>query len=211
MHFDYLLFDLDDTLYPSTNGLWQALRDRIELYMIEIMQLPVETVPELRKQLFLKHGTTLRGLEEVYHIDQQEFLDFVHNVPLKNYLAPNQQLRQILESYSQRKVIFTNADTNHANRVISALGLEGCFDQIVDIRDIHPYCKPQPEAFEMALQLIGIQNRQTCIMFDDALRNLLTAKSAGLFTVLIGASNCPDRLDAAIPSLLELPTVITPG
>jgi putative hydrolase of the HAD superfamily len=116
-----------------------------------------------------------------------------------------------LESYSQRKVIFTNADTNHANRVISALGLEGCFDQIVDIRDIHPYCKPQPEAFEMALQLIGIQNRQTCIMFDDAPRNLLTAKSAGLFAVLIGASNCPDRIDAAIPSLLELPTVITPG
>jgi pyrimidine 5''-nucleotidase len=211
MHFDYLLFDLDDTLYPSTNGLWQALRDRIELYMIEIMHLPAETAPELRKQLFQKHGTTLRGLEEVYHIDSQEFLAFVHDVPLKDYLAPNPQLRQTLETYSQHKIIFTNADANHANRVIAALGLQGCFEQIVDIRDIHPYCKPQPEAFEKALQLIGIENRQCAAMLDDAPRNLHTAKSAGLYTILIGESANSAGVDATIPSLLELPTIISPN
>jgi putative hydrolase of the HAD superfamily len=208
MHFEHLFFDLDDTLYPSTNGLWQALRSRIDLYMIEKMHLPAEIVPELRMQLFQKHGTTLRGLEEVYRIDQQDFLDFVHHVPLKNYLAPNPQLRQTLAAYSQHKVIFTNADTNHANRVIASLGLEGVFDQIIDIRDIHPTCKPQLAAFEKALQIAGVNDAHACAMIDDTQRNLFSAKVAGFFTVLITADNCPEGIDAAIPSLQDLPDVI---
>jgi len=208
MYFKALFFDLDDTLYPSTNGLWDALRHRIDLYMIEKMKLPPEIVPDLRKDLFLKHGTTLRGLEEVYHINQQDFLDYVHDVPLKDYLLPNPELCQILAAYSQYKVIFTNADSNHANRVITTLGLEGCFDQIIDIRDIHPYCKPQHEAFLKALQLANIQNPQDCVMIDDAGRNLITAKEFGMFTIQIGNADRLPEIDAMIPSLLELPEII---
>ena len=30
MRFSTLFFDLDDTLYPSENGLWQAIKERIK-------------------------------------------------------------------------------------------------------------------------------------------------------------------------------------
>jgi HAD superfamily hydrolase (TIGR01509 family) len=166
MCFKVLFFDLDDTLYPSAAGLWEAIRQRIDLYMIERMNLPREIVPELRKELFLKHGTTMRGLED--------------------YLQPDPMVRSTLEKYPQRKVIFTNADTNHANRVILALGLEGCFDQIIDIRDIRPFCKPQLEAFNKALHLVGVKDPAECVMIDDAQRNLQAAHETGLFTIQIG-------------------------
>ena len=40
MCFDVLFFDLDDTLYPSSAALLEAIRVRIDTYMIEKMQLP---------------------------------------------------------------------------------------------------------------------------------------------------------------------------
>jgi pyrimidine 5'-nucleotidase len=208
MVFETLFFDLDDTLYPSTNGLWQTLRNRIELYMVEVMKLPPEIVPNLRKELFLKHGTTLRGLAIEYQINEQEFLDFVHNVPLTNFLQPDPNLRSTLGLYPQKKVIFTNADANHANRVINTLGLAGVFDQIIDIRDIRPYCKPQIEAFQQALSLAHVHDPHDCVMIDDARRNLLGAKEIGLFTIQIGVEDCPQDIDASIVSLLDLPSVI---
>jgi putative hydrolase of the HAD superfamily len=208
MCFEVLFFDLDDTLYPSAAGLWEAIRRRIDLYMIERMKLPEEIVPELRKELFLKHGTTMRGLEARYHIDEQDFLDFVHDLPLKEYLEPDPQLRDALEMFMQRKVIFTNADSNHANRVILALGLEGCFDQIIDIRDIRPYCKPQLEAFNKALELADVSKPGKSVMIDDAPRNLLAAREVGLFTIQITDGEPASGIDAAISNLRELPKVL---
>jgi putative hydrolase of the HAD superfamily len=208
MCFEVLFFDLDDTLYPSSTGLWEAIRLRIDIYMIEKMHFPAEIVPELRKELFLKHGTTMRGLSKLYQINEQEFLDFVHDVPLAKYLTPAPGLRKTLEKYPQRKVIFTNADTNHANRVIITLGLERCFDQIIDIRDIRPYCKPQPEAFYKALELANVKNSAECVMIDDALRNLKAASETGMFTIQIGAEDCAAGVDASILTILDLPNVI---
>jgi putative hydrolase of the HAD superfamily len=208
MCFEVLFFDLDDTLYPAAAGLWEAIRARIDLYMVEKMNLPAETVPELRKELFLKHGTTMRGLQARYQINEQDFLDFVHDVPLGKYLKPDPALRETLELYPQRKVIFTNADTNHANRVIVTLGLEGCFDQIIDIRDIRPFCKPQVDAFAKALEIAGVSTPTECVMIDDALRNLQAAREVGMFTIQIGAQQCPPGVDAVILSLLDLPDVI---
>ena len=208
MCFEVLFFDLDDTLYPKDSGLWQAIRQRIDQYLVEKMNLPKEIVSDLRKELFQKYGTTLRGLEQMFQVDEQDFLNYVHDLPLADYLQPDPKLRQTLGEYPQRKVIFTNADTNHANRVISTLGLDGCFDQIIDIRDIHPYCKPQPEAFDKALELANVKNPQECVMIDDSLRNLVSAKEAGLFTIQMGVQDCPPGVDASLVSLLDLPSVI---
>jgi putative hydrolase of the HAD superfamily len=208
MCFEVLFFDLDDTLYPPTSGLWEAIGIRIETFMRDRVHLSAEIVPSLRTELFLKHGSTMRGLVDLYQISEQDFLDYVHDVPLANFIFPNPDLRKTLEMYPQRKVIFTNADTNHANRVLAALGLQGIFDQIIDIRDIRPFCKPQVEAFTKALELAGVNNPANCVMIDDAIRNLKSASQAGLFTIQTGVENCPDGVDAVVLSLLDLPDVI---
>lgn len=208
MCFKVLFIDLDDTLYPSAVGLWEAIRVRIDLYMIERMKLSPDIVPALRKELFLKHGTTMRGLQAQYHIDEKDYLDFVHDVPVADYLTPNPELRGMLAKYPQRKVIFTNADTNHANRVILSLGLEGCFDQIIDIQDIDPFCKPQVQAFSKAMEIAGVDDPSECVMIDDALRNLQAAREIGLYTIQIGTENRSDGIDAAINSLIDLPKVL---
>jgi pyrimidine 5'-nucleotidase len=208
MIFETLFFDLDDTLYPPTSGLWDAIGVRIETFMRESVNIPADSVHSLRTELFLKYGSTMKGLVKLYGIREQDFLDYVHDVPLAQFLLPNPDLRNTLLMYEQRKVIFTNADTNHANRVLKTLGLQGIFAQIIDIRDIHPFCKPQVEAFTAALQLAGIYDPTNCVMIDDSLRNLHSASQAGLFTIQTGVNACPQGVDAAVLTLLDLPDVI---
>ncbi|MRS02298.1 pyrimidine 5'-nucleotidase [bacterium] len=208
MRFETLFFDLDDTLYSSTSGIWEAIGDRMVQYMITKLDISASIAPAERERLFHTHGTTMRGLVAEYHIDEVDFLEYVHDIPIDHYLSVDLSMRKVLESFPQRKVIFTNADTGHANRVLNTLGVEDLFDQIIDIRSIKPWCKPQSEAFAKAFELAGINDPGQCVMIDDALRNLVTAHDFGLFTVHVGAQEIIKPVDAAILTLDELPNVL---
>lgn len=208
MIFEAMLFDLDDTLYPSTTGVWDALGVRIDRYMHEKVHIPKEEVPELRRALFQQYGTTMRGLVQLYQVDAQDYLDFVHDIDLSKYLRRDDSLRDTLSLYPQRKIIFTNASINHAQRVISQLGLDGLFEKIVDIQSISPYCKPMPAAYQKAFEIAGIHSPEDCVMIDDSASNLRVARELGMFAVHVGAEDRADRADASIVSLLDLPSVV---
>ena len=59
MCFETVFFDLDATLYPETNGLWPAIRMRIDQYMREVMQIPGDEIPYLREDYYINYGTSL--------------------------------------------------------------------------------------------------------------------------------------------------------
>ena len=118
MAYTDLFFDLDDTLYDSSNGLWEAIRARMNQYMVERLGLPEDEVPEIRRRYFLTYGTTLRGLQKHYRVDADDYLDYVHDLPLREYLQPRDELKMMLLSLTQHRWIFTNADANHARRVL---------------------------------------------------------------------------------------------
>jgi putative hydrolase of the HAD superfamily len=211
MCFEVIFFDLDETLYPPNAGIWNAIGDRMDQYMVQKLNIPAETVHDVREDLFSTYGTTLRGLRILHHIDEKDFLDYVHDIQVEKYLRPSQPLIDLLSRIKQRKVVFTNADTNHANNVLRSLGIQQCFEQIIDIYSIDPYCKPQPEAMEVALKLANIKNPSDCVLIDDSYRNLVTAHSLGLTTIHVGASSRLDYVDAFISNILDLPDVIPVG
>ena len=208
MSFDTLLFDVDDTLYPSTIGIWQAIGVRMDEYIMTHLGVEKENVRGLRDGLWHEYGTTLRGLKIRYDIDEREFLDFVHDIPIESFLRNDEMLLRTLEMYAERKVIFTNANQRHAERVIAALGLNGTFDQIIDIIQISPYCKPYPEAYAKAQVLANIRNPENCIVIDDAARNLETAHQLGFLTIQVGTETRAPHADAAVLSLYDLPDVL---
>jgi putative hydrolase of the HAD superfamily len=211
MVFSTLFIDLDETLYPRQSGVWDAIADRIDSYMLEILNFQPEEIHPVRNRLFKQYGTTLKGLQTVCSVDKNDFLQYVHDVPVFDLLTPNPHLRTVLQRYPQRKVIFTNADHPHAERVVKALGLEGCFDQITDIHDITPYCKPDPEAYQIALQRAGNPPPGECILIDDKLSNLTIARQLGFYTILVGGNGARPDCDATISRLEDLPLVLDPA
>jgi putative hydrolase of the HAD superfamily len=204
-----IFFDLDDTLYPNASGIWPMIRQRINQYMLERLKIESEKVHELRRSLFETYGTTMRGLQATYEIDTEEFLAYVHDVPVEERLQKDPVLRDQLESYPYRKIIFTNADDKHAKRVLRTLQLEDCFEQIIDIHQISPSCKPQPEAYIKALQIAEERDANRCLMIDDAPANLLTARSLGFYTILVGPKPTELLFDGYIDRLVDLPEVLS--
>ena len=82
MRFTTLFFDLDDTLYPNTTGLWKAIKERMNDYMRERLQIPAEDISSLREKYYLTYGTTTRGLQIHHNVDTADFLAYVHDLPL---------------------------------------------------------------------------------------------------------------------------------
>ena len=181
-----LLIDLDGTLYPNENGMWDAIADRMEKFMHEVLHLPLEVIPTMRQEYFLKYGTTLKGLQENYSIDQFEYLDYVHDIPLDKFIKPDDQLRTILENIPMKKWIFTNSDRAHSERVLNALGIQGLFEDIIDVISLDFYNKPNPIVYSKALEITGATHPSKSIFLDDTPRNLMPARQLGMRTVLVG-------------------------
>jgi putative hydrolase of the HAD superfamily len=208
MRFSTIFFDLDDTLYPSSAGLWHAIKERMNLYMLERMGIPADEVPVLREQYFKMYGTTLRGLQVRHNVDAQDYLAFVHDLPLRDYLTPNPVVRDVIASLPSRKLIFTNADVPHARRVLAALELDGLFDAIVDVNAVAPYCKPMPESFAIAQELADEPDPRKCVMIDDLPRTTRAALNVGMASILYGTDEPTPEASGVFTDWTHLPILL---
>jgi len=180
----------------------------MNIYMHERMGIPEEQVPQLREQYFKMYGTTLRGLQERHHVDVEDFLAFVHDLPLQDYLTPNPTQREIIASLPSRKLIFTNADVNHARRVLAALQLDDLFDTIVDVNAVAPYCKPMPEAFAIAQELANEPDPRKCVMIDDLPRTTRAALEVGMPSILYGTDEPTEDASGVFTDWNHLPILL---
>jgi len=208
MRFSTLFFDLDETLYPASSGLWAAIRERINAYMRERMGFSPEEIDARREKYFREYGTTLRGLQANYQVDMEDYLAFVHAVPLDRYLQPDPALRAMLSGLPGHKFILTNADRAHAERVLNVLGLQGLFDAVLDVHVLAPYCKPMPESFQLALKAAGSPQPRDCVLIDDQARITHAAHDLGFYTVLVGKDGPQPDADASLSRLIDLPAVL---
>lgn len=130
--YDCLLFDVDDTLYSLSTGLLKQCTKNIEEYMAQELGIEKEGVTEMNQFLYRSYGTSMAGLKAIgYEFDNDHYHSFVHGrLPYHN-LKRDPVLRNLLLSLPIRKVIFSNADEVHVAKVLSRLGLEGCFENII--------------------------------------------------------------------------------
>jgi len=208
MRFTTIFFDLDDTLYPSETGLWHAIKERMNSYMRERMSFPEDQIATVREKYFLQYGTTMRGLQANHNIDTEDFLAYVHDLPLKDYLTPNPTLRSVIASLPTRNLIFTNADINHAKRVLNILELSDLFETIVDVNTVSPYCKPMLESFQIAMKLAGETDLSKCVMIDDIHRTTRAAREAGMFSILYHETLNDGAADAHMTDWKELMNIL---
>jgi len=191
------IFDLDNTLYPESLNVFGLIDKRINRYMHEKLGIPRHKVDSLRRHYWEIYGVTLSGLMVHYHVDPEDFLEFVHDVELSQLLKPNQKLRKALQGICSSKVIFTNGSIKHAENVLSALGIADAFEDIFDVRVASFKPKPFPEPYLKILEIMDVRGRD-CVMIDDIPENLKTAKDLEMKTILIGRSNGHEYIDVCL-------------
>ncbi|MFN2226549.1 MAG: pyrimidine 5'-nucleotidase [Anaerolineae bacterium] len=204
-----ILFDLDDTLYPPSAGVMGQIREMILAYMHTRLELSPEEADALRRRYLHEYGTTMRGLQIHHQIEPDDYLDFVHNIPLRDYIRPNPDLDRALASLPQQKVVFTNASREHALRVLEVLGVSHHFERIVDVRDVDFESKPRLAAYRRICKLLDLSPEE-CMLVEDNVRNLRPAKDLGMTTVLVGgAGDDPDGVvDHTIDRVEEIASLL---
>jgi putative hydrolase of the HAD superfamily len=177
----YILFDLDDTLYPTSNGMMHEVSERMNEFMITRVGIPAHDVTRQRRDYWERYGTTLRGLYIEKQIEPQEFLGFVHDVNVESYIQFDARLDAMLASLPQAKSVFTNAPGDYARRVLRALGVEKYFENVFDINFIRYESKPARSAYERVIAALPVRAEE-CLLIDDTARNLVPAKNLGMRT-----------------------------
>lgn len=182
---NHILFDLDETLYPKERGLMAAVSQRINDYMHRRLGIPVSQILELRKGYYRRYGATGRGLYLHHHLDVDDYLRYVHDLPVEEYLSSDPLLDEVLEGIEAEKSIFTNAPSEYVGRVLRVLGVARHFDHILDIYFLGRINKPDKRAYLKVIEVLRSDGHD-CLIVDDLVRNLKPGKDLGMVTVLVG-------------------------
>lgn len=201
---ELLLFDLDNTLYAPEHDLFSLIDCRINRFMEEVVGIAADDVDPLRRYYWQEYGVTLQGLIRHFEVDPEAYLHYVHDVDVTSRLGADPALAVILADLPQRKVIFTNGSSAHAERVLAALGIRQAFEAVFDIRIANYLPKPFSAPYEEVLARLGT-SPASCVMIEDVAKNLAPAKALGMGTILVGGSDeLPSFVDLRIDTIHEI-------
>jgi UMP-CMP kinase len=213
---DVLFVDCDDTIYFNDWSTASRLKEKISDFTTKKLGLK----PEYAYELYQKHGTALRGLLKENLIPDnrvEEFLHLVHDISLEE-ITRNSELREMFLKIPIRRWIFTASSREHGLRCMKQVGIEDLFEGIIDCRTVNLITKHDEEAFRIAMETAGVSDPKRCMILDDSVQNIQTAKKIGMRTCLVGLKtreieskeiNCPEA-DYSINRLNEL-SIILPG
>ena len=212
MHYDVLLFDLDDTLFDfnetekhaldntfNTFGLPDGLAqyrdtyraissviwDDLEQGRITLEELKVERF----RRLFQEHGLDL---------DAQRFGElYIENLGHESHLIEGVE-EMLARVADYRLAILTNGFTLAQYARIAGSPLRHTFEAII-ASESTGFKKPQPEIFEYAFNQLGITDRSKVLMIGDSLTSDIQGGiNAGIDTCWFN------------PNGKENPTAVTP-
>ena len=188
------IFDLDNTLYSADSGIFQQVHTLMSKFVSAHLNIDIKKATELQRKYYRQHGTTLRGLMDNHNVDPDHFLSEVHQLDY-SIVGPNFKLNRELKKLKGRKIIYTNANRQHANDVLIRLELTNVFDEIFDIKTANYIPKPEASPYEQIISEFNI-DPITTIMFDDIAKNLVPAKNVGFASVWIdvGYENFSDDI-----------------
>lgn len=200
------LFDLDNTLHNASPHIFPHINRSMREYIERHLGVDEHEATRIRQDYWDRYGATLLGLMRHHGTDPNHFLWETHQFPeLKRMLVFDKPLIQVLRRLPGRKIIFSNAPRHYTEAVLDITGLRGCFDAIYSVEKVRFQPKPMLAGFRALLRAERLNPRR-CIMVEDTLANLISAKKLGMKTVWVSAGlRQSPFVDVKINSALQLP------
>ena len=194
---DTWIFDLDNTLYSADSGIFQQVHDLMGKFVSKHLNVKIKKAKEIQRKYYKQHGTTLRGMMDNHGVDPEYFLKEVHKLDY-SIVDSNKKLNEELKKLKGRKIVYTNANLQHALDVLDRIELSNFFDYIFDIKMAKYIPKPELQPYEQIIKDFNL-NPSTSAMFDDIAKNLVPAKKVGFTSIWIdvGYENFSDDIKAS--------------
>jgi putative hydrolase of the HAD superfamily len=199
------IFDLDDTLHDASAHIFPVMNRAMTQYIMDQLNLDEHEAHQLRQHYWRIYGATLKGLMRHHGVDAYHFLKETHAfMDLPNMVVQVKRLRYMLQNIKGRKVIFTNAPRTYAMRVLDILGIGDMFDLVFSVECTQFHAKPSVRGFRLLLKSIKAKPKN-CIMLEDNLPALMTAKRLGMRTIWVTKKlQKPNFVDYRMSSVLAL-------
>jgi putative hydrolase of the HAD superfamily len=202
------IFDLDDTLHNASVHIFPHINRAMTQYLMTELNLQEEEANRMRGDYWLRYGATLRGLMRHHGIDPHHFLYHTHQFPqLAQMVIKSRGLRTVLKRLQGEKIVYTNAPMDYAEQVLRLLNIRDLFKQVFSIESARFQPKPAMSGFVRLLRQADLHARR-CIMVEDSLPALKTAKRLGMKTVYINPrARRPSFVDVRLPSVMGLAAI----
>ena len=197
----YLLLDLDGVCYGKHNNyslekVFGQVSKRMTMFISERLKISSEEAKKLQTNYFYKYNTSLNGLMIHHDIPPQEFLKYVHTIDL-SFMKKDKIMRNELKKLDMQKFIFTNGSAEHAQNILTHLGIYDLFgrENIFDIQDAGYVPKPEAKTFDLMVKKFGIDPKKT-IYIEDIAKNLSIGYERGCTTVWLINDEHFGKMDA---------------
>lgn len=210
---EYLLLDVDDTLYPRSSGLGREMSRLMTRFVANFLGVDHATADELRREARERHGTTLAWLLEEVGLEHADpYLEAVHPVDLSPWITDEHaaEAQAALSAIDLPASVLTNGPREHAERVLDRLGLSDRFDRVFDLRSNGFVGKPAPSVYQRVLDELDIR-ANTTLFVDDVVQYLLPFRDLGGNVVQVTASGPSDTEIPAIEALRDLVPIVYPN
>lgn len=223
-----MFLDLDDTLYPHSSGIRTCMYDNIATYMEK--NFGIENGKEKMQQVMStgKFNTTMDALlaEGYEYKNPLEYYQFVnsgfdlHDKIVANDTQLLNMLVQMKQYHEKQNIpfvlhLFSNANSEHVDRVLSHLGIAHVFDHFTTYEQMVFQSKPHPDAYWIALERAGLRDafergEVDAYFVDDSVKNLQAAQDMGWNVVHVNENHKWDTPQGIlkISHFYELPTVL---
>jgi putative hydrolase of the HAD superfamily len=201
----FWIFDLDNTLHNATPHIFPHINRSMTAYLQQHLQLDEAAANDLRVHYWQRYGATLSGLMRHHGTDPEHFLWHTHQFPgLDRMVLREPRLRHVLKALPGRKVVFSNAPLHYADAVLKLLRVDDLFDDVIAVE--HTRYRPKPDSYGFMHLLKSHRVRAAqCVMVEDSLENLRTAKRLGMRTVWVDAGNQNSAcVDVKIRDVMQL-------
>ena len=200
------LFDLDNTLHDANPHIFPHINRSMRQYIEHHLGLDESAATHLRQHYWTRYGATLLGLMRHHATDPRHFLRETHQFPdLPEMLVFDHAVLALLKRLPGRKIIFSNAPRHYVDAILKLTGLERFFAAVYAVENVGFQPKPMLTGFHALLRAERLDPRR-CIMVEDSLVNLVSAKKLGMKTVWVSAgSRQSPHVDVKVSNLLTLP------
>lgn len=181
-----LVLDMDDTLYPISSGLRDALVGSIRDFIQQHVECSKEEANKLTSDYYKLYGLSLKGLiieKGAKPDDYERFLD--ENIDY-SVVPRDARLPALLAKANADIIIFTNSGLVHTRRTLTELEVINLVHLIVytDYAEPDFPAKPNPIAYERVEKLLNVHPSQIYFA-DDNVKNIKVARERNWNTVQI--------------------------
>lgn len=209
----YVLFDVDDTLYPASSGLGHELGRRMVEFTARHLGVGRERAGALIAEGRRRHGTTLSWLCAEADLQSPEpFIEAIHPADLSPWITDDhaREAREALDAIDLPAAVLTNGPREHAQRVLERLGISDRFERVFDLRENGFVGKPARHAYRRALDELSL-DATTTLFVDDVVQYLLPFRDLGGRIVHMTTPGSANGEVPSVTSLRDLVRIIYPG